>query len=247
VATARGNDGVAAMLKETEGSLGYVEYGYALKAGLPVAALENRAGQYVAPSADAGFAALALSKGESVRELMDTVLDPDEPKAYPIVSLSLILLRSHYGETQARELKAFVSYLLGEGQQLAVEKGYLPLPAHVAAFSRNQLSKVNGAEEIAQTAPKDVTAPPRDQKPTTQEAVGASPQAPRDAAPSRLTAAALMEPPKPLSYRVSTHESLRDVATKIYRDPDQWIFIAAINPGVDAKHRLRVGQILRLP
>lgn len=248
VATARGNDGVTEMLKRTEGALGYVEYGFALKAGLPVAALENRTGQYVAPSVDAGSATLALSKGSSVRELMDAVLDPGEPKAYPIVSFSLILLRSHYGEAQTRALKGFVSYLLGEGQQLAVEKGYLPLPGHVVAFSRNALSMVNGVEQIAQAIPKNAPAPPRDQTAPEPEPVAASPQAPRGVAThSRLTAASLMEPAKPLSYRVASHESLRDVATKIYRDPDQWIFIAAINPGVDAKHRLRVGQILRLP
>jgi hypothetical protein len=62
-----------------------------------------------------------------------------------------------------------------------------------------------------------------------------------------LSAEALMGPVKLPSYRVSSPESLRDVAVKIYRDPDQWVFIAALNPGVDNRRRLRIGQVLKLP
>ena len=55
----KGNDGVAALIKQTPGTIGYVEYGYAQHSNLPMATLQNAAGKYVAPSADSGSAALA--------------------------------------------------------------------------------------------------------------------------------------------------------------------------------------------
>ena len=58
---AAGNEGVAARIKISEGSIGYVEYGFARRLNLPMAALENRAGQFVAPSAESGQAGLAAS------------------------------------------------------------------------------------------------------------------------------------------------------------------------------------------
>jgi phosphate transport system substrate-binding protein len=61
VALAKGNEGVGAQIKNREGALGYVEYGYARRLGLAVATLENKEGKYIAPSPEAGAAAINQS------------------------------------------------------------------------------------------------------------------------------------------------------------------------------------------
>lgn len=244
---ARGNGGVASAIAAQPGAIGYVEFGYAQRLRLQTAAIENKQGRFVAPTQASGSAALVSSDAADIRSLANSLVDPSNETAYPIVSYSFILMRRRYVPAQAEVLKAFVSLALGEGQNLAVENGYLPLPAHVAAFARNMLASVNLEEETA--AERKV------EKPAVEEAVSSAGSSNPDMEPEKrsspqsgyLSAEALMEPTRPLYYRVSGRESLRDVAVKIYKDPDQWAFIAAINPAVDPKRRLKVGQVLRLP
>jgi hypothetical protein len=243
---ARGNGGVASEIAAHPGAIGYVEYGYAQRLGLQTAAIENKKGRFVAPSEGSGSAALASSDAADIKALTNSLVDPPGEASYPIVSYSFILMRRHYVPAQAAILKAFVSLALGEGQSLAVENGYLPLPTHVASFARNILASVNLEEETAADHKVD--------KPAEEGAASASNEAAdlqrhKDSSQqsSYLTAEALMEPTRPLYYRVSGRESLRDVAVKIYKDPDQWAFIAAINPEINPKRRLKVGQMLRLP
>jgi phosphate transport system substrate-binding protein len=243
---ARGNGGVASEIAAHPGTIGYVEYGYAQRLGLQTAAVENKKGRFVAPSEASGSAALASSDSTDIKSLANSLVDPSSEASYPIVSYSYILMRRHYIPAQAGSLKAFVSLALGEGQSLAVENGYLPLPTHVASFARNILASVNLEEE---------TLAEHKVKKRAEEGVESASNAGDDTErhkdfsqqSSYLTAEALMEPTRPLYYRVSGRESLRDVAVRIYKDPDQWAFIAAINPEVNPKRRLKVGQMLRLP
>jgi phosphate transport system substrate-binding protein len=243
---ARGNGGVASEIAARPGAIGYVEYGYAQRLGLKTAAIENRKGRFVAPSEASGSAALASSDSTDIKALANSLVDPSSEASYPIVSYSFILLRRHYVPAQAGIVKAFVSLALGEGQGLAVENGYLPLPTHVASFARNILASVNLEEETA--AERKVEKPAEEG--TASASTAAVDMERHEGSRERtsyLTAEALMEPTRPLYYRVSGRESLRDVAVKIYKDPDQWAFIAAINPEIDPKRRLKVGQMLRLP
>jgi len=85
---ARGNEGVAALIKTGEGTIGYVEYGFARKLGLPMASLQNKAGQYISPSDHSGRAALLSNVSQMPSNLRLYVPDPDGAESYPIVSLS---------------------------------------------------------------------------------------------------------------------------------------------------------------
>jgi phosphate transport system substrate-binding protein len=139
---ARGNEGVASRIKISIGSIGYVEQGFAQRLGLSVALLENKAGQFVDPTQDAGIAALAASAGNGLDKLSASLANPPAPQAYPIVTYSWLILHEHYPAEQARAITSFVDWGLGAGQRFASDLGYLDLPQAVADLGKSALSHV---------------------------------------------------------------------------------------------------------
>jgi phosphate transport system substrate-binding protein len=140
---ARGNEGVAGLIKIGEGTLGYVEYGFAKKLGLSMASLQNKAGQYVVPSDRSGRAALACIVKQMPGNLRLYVPDPDGPDSYPIVSLSWLLLYDRYADPQkSAALKRFVTWGLSSGQAYSSDLGYIALPAEITSPSRAALAAI---------------------------------------------------------------------------------------------------------
>jgi phosphate transport system substrate-binding protein len=137
VMLARGNEGVAARVKVSEGSIGYVEYGFAKRLGLPMAHLENKAGRYVAPGEASGQAAIAAGAGRMPANLRLFLPDPEGDDSYPIVSLTWLLLYDRYqDQAKADALRRFVGWALGEGQTHGAALGYVGLPAALVERSR---------------------------------------------------------------------------------------------------------------
>jgi phosphate transport system substrate-binding protein len=124
------NDGVAALIKQTPGTIGYLEYGYAKNAGLPMASLQNKAGKYVAPTAESGAASLAkVTLPDNLRAFIN---DPDGDGSYPIVTYTWWLVHAKYDKAgEADTIKALANWCLTDGQKLSDSLGYLPLPAEV--------------------------------------------------------------------------------------------------------------------
>jgi phosphate transport system substrate-binding protein len=140
---ARGNEGVASRIKISDGSIGYIEYGFAKRIGLPMASLENKAGHFIAPNELAGEESLASNAQKMPENLRLMIPDPDGDNAYPIVTLSWLLLYQHYPQAEKlAALKQFVAYGLGEGQTLSRELGYVPLPEAIVARSRQALESI---------------------------------------------------------------------------------------------------------
>lgn len=138
---AKGNEGVAAQVKQTPSSIGYVEYSYAKQTGLAMAAIENKSGKLIAPSPEAGAAAFV---GEKVpADLALTVPDSTNPKAYPISGLTWLLLYPEYKDTKKQvALKAVVNWALTTGKATATELGYVPLDDELASKVKAELNKV---------------------------------------------------------------------------------------------------------
>jgi phosphate transport system substrate-binding protein len=133
---ARGNEGVAGRIKVSEGSVGYVEYHFAKRLGLPVARLQNRAGRWVMPSESSGQVALAGNVRQMPANLRLFLPDPEGEDAYPIVTLSWLLLYERYPDPgKSAALKRFVAWSLTEGQVYSRELGYIPLPDEVVSRS----------------------------------------------------------------------------------------------------------------
>jgi phosphate transport system substrate-binding protein len=140
---ARGNEGVAGLVKQSEGALGYMEYGFAERLRLPMAELQNKAGRYVGPSDRSGQAALASGVRQMPDNLRLYLPDPDGEESYPIVSLTWLLLYERHPDPQkSAALKRFVTWGLSLGQSYGPELGYIALPAEVSSRSRAALGRM---------------------------------------------------------------------------------------------------------
>ncbi len=127
VIAGKGNSGVAAMIQQTPGAIGYLEYGYGELAHLPMAHLQNKAGAFVKPGPESGAAALATAK---VPENLHVNLpDPDGEGSYPIVTCTWLICARHYADAKkGEELKKVVHFCLTEGQEYSDQLGYIRLP-----------------------------------------------------------------------------------------------------------------------
>jgi phosphate transport system substrate-binding protein len=139
---AAGNDGVAALIQMTPGAIGYLEYGYAELAELPMAALENYHGKFIAASQETGRRALAGAPIPA--DLQIKVPDPHrDPEAYPIVTYTWALCRGRYADAKEGEaLRAVLLYCVEEGQKISGDLGYIPLPEDVARRVKEAIGQI---------------------------------------------------------------------------------------------------------
>ncbi|KYC40971.1 phosphate ABC transporter substrate-binding protein [Scytonema hofmannii PCC 7110] len=140
---AKGNEGVTAHIQQLTGTIGYVEYSYAMQNNLSVAALENKAGRYVMPTLDS--AAKTLEKIElPSKNLIAFITDPADPRSYPIVTYTWLLSYQKYQDPQkAQVIKKFVDWALTKGQKYSAELGYVPLPHEVVTKVQSAAKKIS--------------------------------------------------------------------------------------------------------
>ncbi len=122
----KGNDGAAAAISQTEGSLGYVELAYAVQTGLDVASMVNRSGNVVTPSLESTSAA---AEGVTFPDdLRFTLADTPAPEGWPIATATWILAYGDMPEEQARLLRSWLTWALTEGDDTAIALDYAPIP-----------------------------------------------------------------------------------------------------------------------
>jgi phosphate transport system substrate-binding protein len=132
---AKGNEGVAGQVRQTEGAVGYVELAYARQTGLQTASVQNRAGQFVQPSVEATTAAaegLAQQLGPN-SDFRVSIVNPAGAAAYPIASWTYLLVPPQMQDcAKARALVDVVRWGMGaQGDAQASELHYAPLPADI--------------------------------------------------------------------------------------------------------------------
>lgn len=126
----RGNEGVTALIQQNQGSIGYIEYGFAKNNNLTMAALQNQAGQFVTP--DETNAAATLATVELPENLRAFIVDPPGENSYPIVTYTWMLVYKKYDDPQkALAMEAMIEFGLNQGQEQAAPLGYIPLPKNV--------------------------------------------------------------------------------------------------------------------
>ncbi len=127
---AKGNEGVTAQIMQTEGAIGYIEFGYAQQQNISTATIENKAGSYIKPSSEAASKSLAaVTLPENLRAFLP---DPEGAESYPIVSYTWILAYKKYDDpAKLKALKDVITWSLNDGQKFAPELGYIPLPETV--------------------------------------------------------------------------------------------------------------------
>jgi phosphate transport system substrate-binding protein len=138
----KGNDGVTALIKQTKGAIGYIEYGYAQHNKLPFAALQNKSGEFVTATTASGAATLATTQFPADL-LRAWPSDPDGKESYPISTFTWLLLYKNYDNTPIGEaVKKFVNFGITDGQKFAEDLGYIPLPKEVVDKNLEALKTV---------------------------------------------------------------------------------------------------------
>lgn len=124
---AKGNEGVTAMIAQTDGAIGYSELAYAINSKLTTASMKNAKGEFITPSV-ASITAAASSVKKFDGDLRMSIINADAKGAYPISSFTYILLPEDKASAPLKEVRAFLGWALKEGQTFATELHYAPLP-----------------------------------------------------------------------------------------------------------------------
>ncbi len=141
----KGNEGVAASVGQTPGSIGYVELAYASQNKLAYAALQNHDGKYINPTLQAVTAALAaaMKTMDASTDFRVSITDAPGADAYPIASMTYLLLHKQYDDVaKAKALVTFVWWGETVGQSKATSLGYAPLPAALRPWIQAKLKSI---------------------------------------------------------------------------------------------------------
>lgn len=123
---AKGNEGVTAMIAQTDGAIGYIELSYAMTSKLSMASLKNQKNEFVAPSVDSITKAAATVK-DFKSDMRISIINANGAGVYPISSFTWILLPENTS-APVKEVKTFLSWALQAGQSFAPALYYAPLP-----------------------------------------------------------------------------------------------------------------------
>nr|WP_037457998.1 phosphate ABC transporter substrate-binding protein PstS [Skermanella stibiiresistens] len=132
----KGSGGIVRSVAADRNSIGYVEVGQARRDGLPAALVENRAGEFRAPSPDSIAAAAAGADWAGSRHHDLLLTGATDPRAYPIAATVHVLMPRETGPTSARTLR-FFDDALTHWRRDAVDLGYVPLPDEVVGQIRS--------------------------------------------------------------------------------------------------------------
>jgi phosphate transport system substrate-binding protein len=128
----KGNEGVAALAGRTTGAIGYVEYAYALQNKLTYTRLVNHEGSTVAPESKSFQAAAANADWQKAPGFYLLLTDQPGKESWPITGASFILMHQVQEKPEtAKAVLAFFDWSFGNGQKLAEELAYVPIPESV--------------------------------------------------------------------------------------------------------------------
>ena len=138
------NTGVATYISQTSGSIGFVEYGYALQNGFVNAAVKNAAGSYVAPT-EASIAA-AGAKATSLSPTDFNVVNESGSGTYPIANFSWTLVYQKQTDTSTGiALGKLFDWVVTSGQEDAASLGYAPLPSNVVSLAQSTIRELESS------------------------------------------------------------------------------------------------------
>lgn len=138
---AKGNEGVAGQLKQTIGSIGYVELAYAVQNKLPYAAVQNSGGEFVMPTLENVTAAAESMLQNISDDLRGSITN--SPRGYPIAGLTwLLVLEQQTNRQKGKALVEFLRWALTEGQSYCAALHYAPLPKSVVERALRRVNQI---------------------------------------------------------------------------------------------------------
>lgn len=138
----KGNEGVAGLIKQTAGSIGYMEYTYAKTNNLSVASIQNKSGNFITPSTESASAAAAENLKNIPEDFRISITNPDGKKAYPIASFTYLLIYKDMPKAKGEKLVKFLDWALTKGQKDASSLHYAPLPKAVALKAEKAIKTI---------------------------------------------------------------------------------------------------------
>jgi len=128
----KGNEGVANFVKQIKGSIGYVEAAYAKQNKMNYAQLQNKDGVYVMPTEDNFKAAAANAQWDKAPGFYEILTNEPGKNSWPITGATFILMhKSQANAANAKEVLKFFDWAFKEGDKLALDLDYIPMPDEV--------------------------------------------------------------------------------------------------------------------
>jgi phosphate transport system substrate-binding protein len=137
----KGNEGVAGVLKQTPGSIGYVELSYAVKNNLSYAHLQNKSGKFMEPTLESTSKA---AEGAVIPEdFRVSLVDSANPQAYPIAGFTWLLIYKDMPDpVKGKAIVEFIKWAIHDGQAYTKDLWYAPLPTEVVGLIEKKLEHV---------------------------------------------------------------------------------------------------------
>jgi phosphate transport system substrate-binding protein len=152
----KGSEGVSGLVRQTPGSIGYVELSYATENKLPVADIKNQAGNWISPTPTGATAAIDAFHNELEKDVRTPIVDPpaEAKEAYPIAGLTFLLVPKQ-GKDPAKQavVKQFVQYVITQGQSSAEGLQYSKLPESLAQQDQKLLGEIGGGQQASGNSP----------------------------------------------------------------------------------------------
>jgi phosphate transport system substrate-binding protein len=141
---AKGNEGVAGAVKQTPGSVGYVELAYAVQNKLPYAFLQNKAGKFVEPTLETTTAAAAAAAANMPEDMRVSIVNAPGENSYPIAGYTYLLVyKDQKDKDKGTELVKFLWWAIHDGEKFAKDLLYAPLPDNVVKLAEAKIKQIN--------------------------------------------------------------------------------------------------------
>jgi len=143
----KGNEGVAGQVKQTPGSIGYVELAYAKQNQLPYANVRNAAGRFVTPSIASVTAAAASMKLPKNTDYRISIANAPGKDSYPISSMTwLLVYQNQPDRVKGAKLVDFLRWAYNNGEKSAASLDYAPLPSAMVAQLKTRVKTIRVAD-----------------------------------------------------------------------------------------------------
>lgn len=139
----KGNEGVTGLVKQTPGSIGYVELIYALQNKIAYGSVQNADGEFIRASVDSVTAAAGAAAKQMPKDFRVSITNAPGKGVYPVSSFTwLLFYENPKDKARAKIMVDFMKWALTEGQKFAGQLGYSPLPESVVALEMEALKKI---------------------------------------------------------------------------------------------------------
>lgn len=140
---AKGNEGVAGMVRQAPNSFGYVELVYALQNKMAYGAVKNLAGKFIKATTDGVTAAAAGAAKTMPADYRVSITNAPGAASYPISSFTWLLIPRQFADpAKGAAVKGFLTWMLEHGESEASGMGYAPLPAQVQAMVKRTITTI---------------------------------------------------------------------------------------------------------